>query len=417
MALARFARYSTKSWEGIMKRKLFFPAFNKSHSVVLVIALVVGGISAQATGLLNSPTGGYLMCVNPKTSIVTHPGTSSCPHGSKKLVLGAQGIAGTNGLTGATGLSGKDGTAGENGATGATGAQGLQGIQGPMGLTGATGAVGPQGIKGETGATGAQGLQGIQGPMGLTGATGAVGPQGIKGETGATGATGSQGETGLQGLQGVQGTPGAAGSAGTNGTNGVDGNAGAIGATGATGASGSVAITQLSICGSGGASLCKIGVQGPGGGTIFFVDYYDQYAGFNYLEAAPPSCEVADAWSSNKTNSLAAVTGWAGRAVGTGSANTTAILAAVPGTIADAPAALYADGLSCGGKSDWFLGSLGEMQLIANNLQGVGGFNYGTYWSSSEYDGGTAMTLSFYNGLPGASNKNYTYSVRPIRSF
>ena len=387
MALARFARYSTKSWEEIMKRKLFFPAFNKSHSVVLVIALVVGGISAQATGLLNSPTGGYLMCVNPKTSIVTHPGTSSCPHGSKKLVLGAQGIAGTNGLTGATGLSGKDGTAGENGATGATGA------------------------------TGAQGLQGIQGPMGLTGATGAVGPQGIKGETGATGSQGETGLQGLQGLQGVQGTPGAAGSAGTNGTNGVDGNAGAIGATGATGASGSVAITQLSICGSGGASLCKIGVQGPGGGTIFFVDYYDQYAGFNYLEAAPPSCEVADAWSSNITNSLAAVTGWAGSAVGTGSANTTAILAAVPGTIADAPAALYADGLSCGGKSDWFLGSLGEMQLIANNLQGVGGFNYGTYWSSSEYDGGAAMTLSFYNGLRGTSPKNYTYSVRPIRSF
>jgi hypothetical protein len=90
---------------------------NKSSVFLLVLALIVGGVGAQATGLLNTKSGGYLVCVNSETKVVTHPGTSSCPKGSKKLVLGAQGAAGTNGLTGAAGLSGKDGIDGEDGKT------------------------------------------------------------------------------------------------------------------------------------------------------------------------------------------------------------------------------------------------------------------------------------------------------------
>ena len=30
----------------------------------------------------------------------------------------------------------------------------------------------------------------------------------------------------------------------------------------------------------------KVGDTGPGGGVIFFVDRYDEYAGFTYLEVA-----------------------------------------------------------------------------------------------------------------------------------
>ena len=82
-----------------MKKKLFIPTFNKPSVSLLIIALVVGGISAQAAGVINSPSGGYLVCVNSKTKVITHPGTSSCPKGSKKLVLGAQGIAGADGKT------------------------------------------------------------------------------------------------------------------------------------------------------------------------------------------------------------------------------------------------------------------------------------------------------------------------------
>jgi hypothetical protein len=188
---------------------------------------------------------------------------------------------------------------------------------------------------------------------------------------------------------------------------------------GATGASG-VKITELSICGTTGTSLCKIGSTGPGGGIIFFVDYSDQYADFNYLEAAPASCEGSlKAWSSNISVSVAGASGWAARAVGKGQTNTTAIMAAVTAaTIADAPAAAYADGLTCGSKTDWFLGSLGEMKLMYDNLQGVGGFVEGGYWSSTEYVAGIAWIQAFDYGYALINGKNVTsYYVRPVRAF
>ena len=89
----------------------------KSTIGVLVTVLVVGGISAQASGVLNSPSGGYLICVDSKTKLITHPGTSSCPKGSKRLVIGAAGKDGATGLTGAAGLNGVDGKDGKDGKT------------------------------------------------------------------------------------------------------------------------------------------------------------------------------------------------------------------------------------------------------------------------------------------------------------
>ena len=82
-----------------MFRNQSFLSRNKSSLFLLVLALIVGGVGAQATGLLNTESGGYLVCVNSKTKVITHPGTSSCPKGSKRLVLGAQGIAGADGKT------------------------------------------------------------------------------------------------------------------------------------------------------------------------------------------------------------------------------------------------------------------------------------------------------------------------------
>ena len=82
-----------------MFRNQSFLSRNKSSLFLLVLALIVGGVGAQATGLLNTESGGYLVCVNSKTKVITHPGTSSCPKGSKTLVLGAQGIAGADGKT------------------------------------------------------------------------------------------------------------------------------------------------------------------------------------------------------------------------------------------------------------------------------------------------------------------------------
>ena len=98
-----------------MPRKSFTLTRNKTSVALLVLALVIGGISAQATGILNLTSGGYLVCVHPKTKVVTHPSTSKCPYGFEKLVIGEQGDAGTVGLNGAAGLVGGDGRNGTDG--------------------------------------------------------------------------------------------------------------------------------------------------------------------------------------------------------------------------------------------------------------------------------------------------------------
>ena len=200
---------------------------------------------------------------------------------------------------------------------------------------------------------------------------------------------------------------------------------GPAGAKGDTGASGSGAITEQLVCDGTDADviadeLCKIGMTGPGGGHIFFVDYNDQYAGFDYLEAAPKSCEATSkTWSSDTTNSLLAVNGWEARAVGSGQANTTAMMAnGATSYVADTSgAAEFADSSTCGTKSDWFLGSIGEMMLMYTNLQGVGGFSTGTYWSSSEHAAPTALRQYFGLGFQDGNPKAGTASVRPVRAF
>jgi hypothetical protein len=220
------------------------------------------------------------------------------------------------------------------------------------------------------------------------------------------------------GVAGPAGATGPAGVAGPAGATGPAGPAGATGATGATGSGGSGAITQQSVCGAGGTELCKIGMTGPGGGHIFFVDYNDQYPGFDYLEAAPPSCEVSRRWSSSN-NDVVGARGWAARAVDQGQENTREILDVFTSDTQANNAAWYADSLTCGTKSDWFLGSIGEMRLMYTNLQqaGVGGFSIGDYWSSSEYDANYAWHQDFIYGFQYYNSKGTTRYVRPVREF
>ncbi len=351
---------------------------NKSSVFLLVLALIVGGVGAQATGLLNTSSGGYLVCVNSSTKVLTHPGTSSCPKGSKKLILGAQGPAGTNGLTGAAGLPGRDGTDGKDGKTL------WNGVKDPESTLGAPGDMFINSV-----------TKTLFGPKDLTtgwpAGVSMVGPAGAAGPAGATGAQG----------------PG--------GASGGSGPAGPAGATGATGPS-ALKITEQSICGAGGTSLCKIGAIGPGGGLIFFVDYNDQYAGFNYLEAAPSTCQASIPWSSSNT-SVSAVESWAARAVGAGSTNTTAIKTVFTGDDSTNNAALYAASCAAGSKNDWFLGSLGEMKLMYDNLQGLGDFVDNYYWSSSEDNAGRAWFQDIGGGGQGNDDKDSTDYVRPVRAF
>ena len=217
---------------------------------------------------------------------------------------------------------------------------------------------------------------------------------------------------------------GVAGAKGDTGAAGAAGAAGAKGDTGAAGTNATVAITQQSVCdgtdtGTVADELCKIGMTGPGGGLIFFVDYNDQYAGFNYLEAAPATCGQASTRWSSVDSEVTAARGWVADAVGQGQANTTAILAVFTTDTTLNNAAKYADSLVCGTKTDWFLGSIGEMMLMCTNLRlaGVGDFYTTQYWSSSDYNSEQAWILPSGYGYPNQNAKYGENDVRPVRAF
>ena len=241
---------------------------------------------------------------------------------------------------------------------------------------------------------------------------------GVAGAKGDTGATGAKGDTGV------------AGAAGTNGTNGADGTAGAKGDTGAPGVSAPV-VTGTNCVGT----KCdyKIGDTGPGGGIIFFVDYNDQYAGLNYLEAAPvgwgngitvnegdltgettgsSTVDPLMKWCSN--TSLLGLNAWSNSAVGAGASNTS-----IADTTCTGGAIQAASDYAGGSKSDWFLPSVGEAMLMYTNLrqQGVGGFASEGYWSSSEVGANTAWYQYFFDGSQSLNLKSFPFYVRPIRAF
>ena len=194
--------------------------------------------------------------------------------------------------------------------------------------------------------------------------------------------------------------------------------------TGPAGKDATVAIMQKAVCDGSDAGtvaneICKVGMTGPGGGHIFFVDYNDQYAGFNYLEAAPLGCESELDWSPGELAVIAA-RGWSASAVGKGQTNTTAIVAVNTSDTTSNNAAKYADSLNCGSKTDWFLGSIGEMSLMYTNLRqsGVGGFSTGNYWSSTEKGNSQAWNQVFNYGFVGDGDYKYNQNyVRPVRAF
>jgi|688.fasta_scaffold365250_1 hypothetical protein len=125
-----------------------------------VLGSLVFGTAAYSVNVDNTAEGGYLICYNTKTKVLTFPGKLTCPSGTKGLELGAQGEPGYDGIDGSDGYNG---VPGPQGIQGLPGPQGIQGLMGPKGDKGVTGDRGPQGIQGLTGATG---------PKGDTGATG-----------------------------------------------------------------------------------------------------------------------------------------------------------------------------------------------------------------------------------------------------
>jgi hypothetical protein len=176
-----------------------------------------------------------------------------------------------------------------------------------------------------------------------------------------------------------------------------------------------------------------LGDIGPGGGLVFYDAGSVQPWG-RYLEMAPKtwsggSGDPTDDWCSDVTNSVAT-----GTAVGTGSANTTAMLTSASPFVACTASAANAVRAYPG---DWFLPSKDELNAMCNYSRnpttpptgacagsqsgtfasGLYGFAYEVYWSSSEDSSGVAWGQSFFDTVPLNMGKNLPQRVRPIRAF
>ncbi len=121
-----------------------------------------------------------------------------------------------------------------------------------------------------------------------------------------------------------------------------------------------------------------------------------------------------------------------GRAIGTGSANTTAMVVACTSGAGNS-----ARGYTGGGFNDWFLPSFDELNAVCNYSRNptspstgacsgaqdatfaAGDFGFaGQYWTSSQRDPKQAEIRDMSDGgAEGFANKGVGLGVRPIRSF
>jgi hypothetical protein len=143
------------------------------------------------------------------------------------------------------------------------------------------------------------------------------------------------------------------------------------------------------------------------GGIVFDLDSTGQHG----LVCAP-SDQGAYPWGCNGTDIPNTST-----AVGTGATNTANIVA----VCAQRPiaASVCAD-LVLNGYSDWYLPSIGEVQMMNSrlHLQGLGGFGGSWYWSSSQNGPFNAWTMVFGNGYVSYNGKNGSViQVRAVRAF
>lgn len=123
-------------------------AGNRKFILGAVIGALLASGTAVGANILNTPEGGYLLCVNKTSKAVTYPAAQKCPTGFTRLVLGARGL---NGETGAKGETGAPGPIGPQGSSGAEGKPGPAGKDGAPGMPGGSGSSGPAGAQGPAG--------------------------------------------------------------------------------------------------------------------------------------------------------------------------------------------------------------------------------------------------------------------------
>jgi hypothetical protein len=174
----------------------------------------------------------------------------------------------------------------------------------------------------------------------------------------------------------------------------------------------------------------EIGDIGPAGGYVFYDkgSYSDEW---RYLEAAPSDIPVSAYPFGFYKNPLTGSFEMVGTstAVGTGEANTAALVAAMgsaayisadTSTTTAYYAARLCDILLVGVYDDWFLPSLDELDLMYDNLKvnGLGGLSDANYWSSSENSYYNTWIEYFGWGSQATSNNfNSDLSGRAVRAF
>jgi len=173
-------------------------------------------------------------------------------------------------------------------------------------------------------------------------------------------------------------------------------------------------------------AISQIGSLGQGGGYIFY-DKGSYSDGWRYLEAAPANCEFKASWGLNSIACPDTKTG-----IGTGKANTMAIINQLNTNKQTKQAAQMCSALTINGFSDWFLPSkdeLNEMYLRLRVGNNIGEFSIGTplsqgwYWSSSVGSSISKYTWCqrFSDGhqtiAPNIVNRSNELIVRAIRAF
>lgn len=148
------------------------------------------------------------------------------------------------------------------------------------------------------------------------------------------------------------------------------------------------------LCALGGA--CKVGDVGPGGGTVVYDAGEVKWWG-RYLEASPITKGRGLPWSLKSAESVYVGENILRQGIGWGRENTTAIVAQ---NGEGKYAAKFVDDYSANGKSDWFLPSRDELDVVYNASVTVGAPKVlpMPYWTSSENSAKYAWYQLFQDG-------------------
>jgi hypothetical protein len=144
------------------------------------------------------------------------------------------------------------------------------------------------------------------------------------------------------------------------------------------------------------------------GGKIAYIDG----TGLHGLIVAPADQNALYAiWY----NGAFTTTGATGTAIGTGLANTNAIIASQGNT--GSYAAKICRDYRGGGYADWFLPSKDELNQLFINKDAIGGISLGSYWSSTEFDLVNTWYQYFNTGSRSEYGKYNTLYIRAVRYF